>query len=673
MVVDNLESLLSETGEWLDSAYAQFFSDWLQQGQKSRLLLTTREKPKLFQGLSSWKTLLGLPRSEGGLLLQRLEVQGTVAELEAFAQSVDGHPLTLKLVAGFLREYCEGQLQQVAELELGTEELVYQEAEGRHRERQDARISWILEQHLQRLSDGEKQFLLNLSVFRQGFDREAAGWMWVERQEAEGRSGGQQVKPIVIVKALKGLCNRSLLVDLGGGGYQFQLLVQGYLQQQQEDFRAAHQQAIAYYQTQLKPEPWDDLSDLNAHLEVFYHYCQRQDYAQADKILDTCFTFLNLRGYYQTLVDVYGRLAREWQPETDADKTNWGWSWISLGDSYRNLGQYQLTIDAQEKANQIFSAISHQKGIAACLANLGIAYTSLGEYKRAIEYHQQHLEIAREIGDRQGEAKSLGNLGIAYASRGEYKRVIEYHQQYLEIAREIGNRQGEAASLGNLGLAYYSLGEYQRAIEYHQQHLEIAREIGDRQGEAKSLGNLGNAYYSLGEYQRAIDFQQKSLKIKREIGDRQGEANSYGSLGNTYYSLGEYQRAIEYHQQYLEIAREIGDRQGEANSLGNLGLAYHSLGEYQRAIEYHQQSLKIKREIGDRQGEANSLGNLGIAYDSLGEYQRTIDYYQQSLNLHSAGIEKRDNMSREIERGGINDIRTEDRESRPLRTNSRSY
>ena len=635
LVVDNLESLLSETGEWLDSAYAQFFSDWLQQGQKSRLLLTTREKPKLFQGLSSWRTLLGLPRSEGGLLLQRLEVQGTVAELEAFAQLVDGHPLTLKLVAGFLREYCEGQLQQVAELELATEELVYQEAEGRHRERQNARISWILEQHLQRLSDEEKQFLLNLSVFRQGFDREAAGWMWVERQEAEGRSG-EQVKPIVIVKALKGLCNRSLLLDLGGGAYQFQLLVQGYLQQRAEDFRAAHQQAIAYYRTQFKLEPWDDLSDLNAYLEAFYHHCRRQDYAQAYDVMFSCFTFLDLRGYYQTLVDVYGKLAREWQPETDADKANWGWSWILLGNSYRNLGQYPLAIDAHEKANQIFTAISHQEGTAASLGNLGNAYNSLGEYQRAIDFHQQSLKIKREIGDRQGEASSLGNLGLAYYSLGEYQRAIEYHQQDLEIAREIGDRQGEANSLGNLGLAYNSLGEYQRAIEYFQQHLEIAREIGDRQGEAKSLGNLGIAYNSLGEYQRAIEYQQQHLEIAREIGDRQGEAHSLGNLGLAYYSLGEYQRAIEYHQQSLKIDREIGDRQGEASSLGNLGSAYYSLGEYQRAIEYHQQSLKIKREIGDRRGEANSWFNSGLSLKKLNRPSEAMTAFENARNLYQA-------------------------------------
>ena len=463
LVVDNLESLLNDTGEWLDSAYEQFFSDWLYQGQNSKLLLTTREKPKLFQGLSSWMTLLGLPRSEGGLLLQSLEIQGAVAELEAFAQSVDGHPLTLKLVAGFLREYCEGQLQQVAELGLATEELVYREAEGRHRERQDARISWILEQHLQRLSVEEKQFLLNLSVFRQGFDREAAGWMWVEGQEAEGRSG-EQVKPIVIVKALKRLCNRSLLVDLEGGVYQFQLLVQGYLQQREEDFLAAHQQAIAYYRTKLKPEPSDDLSDLNAHLEVFYHYCQRREYAQAYDVLFSCFTFLGLRGYYQTLVDVYGRLTREWQPEADGDKVNQGWSWTLLGNSYKNLGQYQLAIDAHKQANQIFSAINYKQGKAASLGNLGLAYYSLGEYQRAIDYHQQYLEIAREIGDRQGEANSLGGLGLAYYSLGEYQRAIDFHQQNLEIAREIGDRRGEANAWFNSGSVLKKLNRPSQAM-----------------------------------------------------------------------------------------------------------------------------------------------------------------------------------------------------------------
>ncbi len=160
LVVDNLETLLNESRKWQNSAYDQFFSRWLQQGSNSTLLLTTQEKPIMFQQEGVWHSLKGIKTSDGATLLQRLHIQGTAAELEGFVDYVDGHPLTLELVAGYLREYCYSQLSGIQEFGLEQFELVYDEAQGLHRDKQDARLSWILQQHLQRLTPERQSFLV---------------------------------------------------------------------------------------------------------------------------------------------------------------------------------------------------------------------------------------------------------------------------------------------------------------------------------------------------------------------------------------------------------------------------------------------------------------------------------------------------------------------------------
>ena len=104
LVVDNLETLLNEERNWQDEDYQQFFSLWLNNGTKSTLFITTQDKPTLFQGLQHWHTLGGMKIEEGIALLNNLAIQGTEAELKAFVKYVDGHPLTIKLVAGFLKE-----------------------------------------------------------------------------------------------------------------------------------------------------------------------------------------------------------------------------------------------------------------------------------------------------------------------------------------------------------------------------------------------------------------------------------------------------------------------------------------------------------------------------------------------------------------------------------------
>lgn len=102
LVVDNLETLLTEAEGWQDSGYEKFFSRWLQQGQASTLLLTTWEKPNLLHGWEYWHLLGGLQRSEGAQLLQELKIKGTEAQLEAFAQSVGRTPSHLAIGSGIL-------------------------------------------------------------------------------------------------------------------------------------------------------------------------------------------------------------------------------------------------------------------------------------------------------------------------------------------------------------------------------------------------------------------------------------------------------------------------------------------------------------------------------------------------------------------------------------------
>ncbi len=455
LVIDNLESLLQSDGQWRSQFYSEFFRTWIEYGGGSKIIVTTRERPKL-KGFE-WLPLKGLKKQEGASLLRELGIQG---ELEAFAELVDGHPLLLTLVADLIKgEYPQDpNLERLADLGLGNlrELLTDPRVVGPHH-RKDVGMVLVLDASFERLFDWQKIWLQNLSVYRGAFDREAA--MAVFPQPSE--SYPLPVARGEVEQELKKLLKRSLLEEKLNHKRQltFQPLVLEYVRYKAGDQTEAHRRAIDYYSSQVKGQPWQTIDDLKEYLEIFYHWCQLGEYDSAFDAIGICNDFLMLRGYYTVQVELYGQLVAAWQ-QTDA-RENWKYS--------------------------------------ASLTSLGNAYNYLGQYQQGIDFHQQSLKITREIGDRDGEARSLTGLGIAYRSLGQYQQGIDFHQQSLEIEREIGDRDGEAASLNNLGNAYNSLGQYQTAIEFYQQSLEIERDIGDRNGEAASLGNLGIAYRSLGQ------------------------------------------------------------------------------------------------------------------------------------------------------------------------------
>ncbi len=621
LVIDNVESLLQPDGQWQSQLYEEFFQAWLEHSSQSTVLVTTRERPTL-RGFE-WLPLKGLKIPDGVALLAELGIRG---DLEAFTELVDGHPLLLKLVADLLKdEYSQDPcLDRLADLGLGNLQQLLTDPKviGQHR-RENVGMVLVLDASFERLSASQKTLLQKVSVYRGAFDRAAVAALLSVGAETE------------VEEELRKLVKRSLLqVKLNGKRqFEFQPVVLEYVRYKAGNQTEAHQQAITYYRSIAKEQPWQTIDNVKEYLEIFYHYYQLGNYDSAFDTVWTCDDFLALRGYYTVQVEVYGQLVKAWEKTDERENWNYRTSLNSLGNAYNSLGKYQQAIDFYQQSLAIARDIGDRKGESNSINGLGNAYYFLGQFQQAIDFYQQSLAMQRDIGDRNGEAHSINNLGNAYNSMGDYQQAIDFLQQSLAIKRDIGDLNGEANSLSNLGNAYNSLGDYQQAIEFHQQSLAIARNIGDRNGEAHSINNLGNAYTSLGDYQQAIDFLQQSLAMQRDIGDRNGEAHSINNLGNAYTSLGDYQQAIDFYQQSLTITQDIGARNGEAHSINNLGNAYTSLGDYQQAIDFYQQSLAITQDIGARNGEAHSIIGLGSAYYSLGDYQQAIDFYQQSLAI----------------------------------------
>ncbi len=620
VVMDNLETLIDQSGQWQDNAYQNFLVRWTGTSSNSVVLITSREQPLLPDNAlnrSRWETLGGLSNGEGADLLQALDVQGETAELESFVQQIDGHPLLIDLSVGALKRIA-GNQPSIEELNRSNLNLL--EIVGQHRGNPEISVIKILTVSFERLPSPLQNLLLNLSIYRLAFDWQAAKFMVVEETERKEAS---------ITEDLRTLSRLAWLIGERLDGiwiFRFQPLVQKYLQEQLGEPTKAHERAINYYSSITKPTGWV-LEDVTPELEIFNHYCELKQYHQANQILNNISTFLDLRGYYLTSLELHRQLITNWEAiSLEEDIYDLGCLWLRVGNSQHSLGEYQKADDSYQKACTLFKEINDQSNEANSLISLGNVQKAFGNYSEAIELYEQSRTIKQRINDQNQLEVLLGNLGNAYNSLGQYGQAIELYQQSLEITRKIGDRSGEAASLNGLGSAYYSLGQYQQAIELHQQSLEIERQIGDRSGEAGSLMGLGNAYYSLGQYQPAIKLYQQSLEIKRQIGDRNGEAMSLNNLGNAYYSLGQYEKAIELYQQSLEIKRQIGDRNGEAASLNGLGNAYDSLGQYGQAIKLYQQSLEIQQKIGDRNGEALSLWNLAVAYKSRGRILKSKKY-----------------------------------------------
>lgn len=643
LAIDNLESVISVSGN-LQSGYEMFLNGFQDLGSESVLLLASREYPAKYFGWiqSRWLAVeQGLEPLEGAALLKALEVEDTEEKRAEVSVQVQGNPLALSLIAGWIREEYRPGERLVESLKQHTDLL---QLEGRYRGEIHISAEHVLQWSIDRLNPTQQHLLTQVSIFRGNFNVEAAMAVVTE----------STLEQSVCDTDLDDLERRSLLQIVPGRDkyglriYRLQPRIREFVQKQAKDIFRTHERAISYfrkhYQTQFSKD--DTQEAVAEYEEVFYHQCQLGYYSQALATVLKCDSFLRRRGYYQILLNFYSKLHIDW-PFNQRQCPDYANVCNSLGETYRVLGQYQQAIDCYQQSLNIVRQINNRQGEVAPLNNLGLAYKSLGQYKEAIDCYQQSLKIACDLNDLSGAASSLGSLGNVYYLQSDYEKAIDHHQQSLERKRRIGDNQGVANSLTSLGYCYDSSGQYEQAIAFHQQSLEIKRNLGNRLGEANSLIGLGNVHRRLGHYQEATDFYQQALEITHEIGVRPSKASALGGLGTVYSLLGQYQQAIDFYRQALEIEHEIGDRQGEAESLTGLGNAYQfwgaqvkSLGQDQQAVNFqnhaidlYQQALEIQHEIDDQNGMGGNLCNLGSVHNLLGKFSEAIEFFQQALEV----------------------------------------
>ncbi len=360
LAIDNLESLLTPTGEWNATGYKEFLDQFQDRDSKSVLLLASREYPsKYFSWLrSQWLTLeRGLEPPEGAILLEALETKGTKEEWQAVSEKVQGNPLALSLIAGWLRSRGKGEDRHVRHL--ADRDNLFQ-VEVQHRLEQNLSVEQVLAWSFRNLAPDLQQFLIQVSVFRDTFTVESAALL---SEQTVSNAKLQDLERRSLLQELPNLDRHDLK------NFRLQPQIRNFVQKLAGDQTEAHQKAIKYYNSVKKPSPWIDLKDLAEYIEIFYHHCELKQYSQAFAIFwnsdsgMSCDEFLELRGYNSIRVDLYEPLSKQWKPANDweeiqyLEEIQFTEMLKCLGSAYRSLGKNLSATKFHEQALNFFSQI----------------------------------------------------------------------------------------------------------------------------------------------------------------------------------------------------------------------------------------------------------------------------------------------------------------------------
>lgn len=277
--------------------------------------------------------------------------------------------------------------------------------------------------------------------------------------------------------------------------------------------------------------------------------------------------------------------------------------------------QHEKSLTEIMEAQQLFSELKDEDGVAACHMVLGVNYRTLGDVELALKY----LMLSKERLSKP-ECKrfkiiriySVYQLSEIYAESNQLELALSLHKEALKLITEIGSPIMSARSLSSIGIVYLRLKQYALAFENLQEALHVSDEFGIAPIKAKVLTDIGQYYLALEDYNEAIKFHTQAKEMREEQKLVGGAITNMIHLGEIFTKQGKYNEAIEVLKKGLVSSEALSMKQKMYQIHLLLSQIYKSKGDDKESLSHFKAYHDIREIVNHEDGEKKVKNMLMI-------------------------------------------------------------
>lgn len=660
LLLDNVEHLLR--ADQADGA--TFVADLLQKAPHLKLLATSCEPLNLYaeqryplQGLEIADETAGDPRTASAaatLFLQtarRRQPDFQVApadkpHLAEICRLVEGMPLALELAASWIDILSLREIAAEIRQNLDLMETNVRDVPTRHRSMQA-----VFDTSWQALSKTEQERYAQLSVFRGGFTRKAAG--------AVAQTSRQ---------ALAGLVRKSLLrFNRAQGRYENHELLRQYAAQKLADTtEETLQRHAAYYCTFLHQRevdlkwarPQQALAEIEADREnalaAWRWSVEHSLITNLEKALVPFCFFYQGRGRFDEGKALCRLAIEKLTPALPPDDTEIPAQPLTAehkrethllvqlltwqGRFNVHLGQHENARRALHRAETLLTHLDlDEPGVRATRAFLLLQlsyYSVINEFGgRAEALNEESLALYRSLGDDWGTAVALDALSQQKSNQGQHHQAIQLLEESLAIRYRLEDEQGIARSYNVLGLLLLHIGQIEKSEAYLRKSLAIYRTMDNRALLSLPLAVLGINLLFAGDFEECLASYEEAWAIHKELGLTSEPHTANVGMTRAKINLGRYEEARSQAQTDLAAYRLANHRWSIAFTLFNLGRLDLIEGAAERAQPRLEESAQILEEMNERSLLPDVLFCLAYTCRALHDRERAVHYMIRALEI----------------------------------------
>jgi predicted ATPase/DNA-binding NarL/FixJ family response regulator/DNA-binding XRE family transcriptional regulator len=464
------------------------------------------------------------------------------AAVTRICQLVEGLPLALELAASWAHQMPCARIAAHIERDLDFLATNLRDVPERHRS-----ASALFEHSWRLLSWEEQAVLRKLSVFRGGFDADAA-------TSIAGAS----------LRLLSRLAEKSLVRANSSGRYDLHELLRQFAQEklrEADEFATTQDKHLDYFVT------WAERANVGLRggeqTQWFGHIETEHDNVRAAlrwgtggqrpesglRLAVALWYFWFRRGYW--------REGFEWLKvgieRTEGDTT-------TRADAMFGAATLQAQLDSVMTASYLDEGLrmGERLELPDLVAMMYVSFSLMeADYEKATALFEQAIALLRQVDDRFRLTAALYLYGDRARAQGDLSRAEGLYQECLDIAQADQNHELMVGPLGNLGRLAMCRDDYERAAVLLQQNIAVARTLRNRIAIAEWLIHLGTLELYRGAYDTAREHLEETLALFRDVGNRMGIAHAYHCLADLALHQGNDQQAAKLVSESLSMSQRF--------------------------------------------------------------------------------------------------------------------
>ncbi|MDH4177190.1 MAG: adenylate/guanylate cyclase domain-containing protein, partial [Thermoleophilia bacterium] len=581
LVLDNFEHLVDGSG---------LLGELIERAPGVELLTTSRERLNV---QSEWVyDVEGLGLAENGnggsgalrLFVERAAQARPGYELDEverpqalrICRLVAGMPLGIELAAAWVSMLSCGEIADEIERNVDFLATSTRDVPERHRSLRAAfDQSWRL------LTEEQRDAFAKLSVFRGGFDREAA----VAIAGAD-------------LRLLPELASKSLVRRPDFGRFELHELLRQYAAEKlaaesADAFASTRERHARHYagmllerqgalmgpeMTVARDELRGELDNLRAALEWIV---TEDDERAALLALEAFYTFLWMHSWFEG-TETLERLARTagFDPDDPGSASAVALAaatcWIAIG---ARLGYDQAAEELAQRCVPVLRARNLEREVGRCLCALGIGAVYRDVFSEAVSLLDESIELVRATDDAFTEPGALMDLGFAYLLMDDLDAAGDAFEAANALCDKLGNPILRAYGIGKLGLLADAEERYGDALRLHLEGYELFASVGDAGGPGYALSRASASAFALGEYSEALQLGRAGYEAFSESNHRWGLITALCRIGFAALAMGDSVEAADNFRRALERAHAAGAISLELLALSGIGALLEHRGE----------------------------------------------------------------------------------------------